>query len=196
MNSRINQIICDYTSGDVSVEETSRKLIEEKAGFTFVPGKNYLTEEEIASTHVGKNQTDVTGYGLLDTGTGTLDKVRVVKGKLQGGAINTVGENGVPNEHDVVYIGGQIWQVFGDMLGEVASKEAPWWAPLHTFVGAVAWQEELKKYIPERKMVYDRPIYHGQEVVKGSIRYIYAEDGSCKYQPKSMFEYDKDHGRA
>lgn len=56
MNSRINQIICDYTSGDVSVEETNRKLIEEKAGFTFVPGKNHLTEEEIASTHVGKNK--------------------------------------------------------------------------------------------------------------------------------------------
>lgn len=196
MSSRINQIICDYTSGDVSVEETNRRLVEEKAGFTFVPGKNCLSEEEIASTHVGNNPADATGYGLLDTGTGTLDKVQVVKGKLQGGAINTVGEDEVPNEHDVVYIGGQIWQVLGDMLGEVASKEAPWWAPLHTFVGAVAWQEELKKYIPEKEMVYDRPKYHGQEVVKGSIRYIYAKDGSCKYQPKSMFEYDKDHGRA
>ena len=55
--------------------------------------------------------------------------------------------------------------------------------------------EEIDKYIPEKDMVYNRPKYHGQEVVKGALRYIYAEDGSCKYQPKSMADYDKDHGR-
>ena len=55
--------------------------------------------------------------------------------------------------------------------------------------------EEIDKYIPEKDMVYNRPKYHGVDVVKGSLRYIYAEDGSCKYQPKSMADYDKDHGR-
>ena len=54
---------------------------------------------------------------------------------------------------------------------------------MHTFAGAVAWQEEIDKYIPEQDMVYNRPKYHGQEVVKGALRYIYAEDGACKYQP-------------
>lgn len=76
-----------------------------------------------------------------------------------------------------------------------APVETPWWASMHTFTGAVAWQEEIDKYIPEQDMVYNRPKYHGQEVVKGALRYIYAEDGSCKYQPKSMADYDKDHGR-
>ena len=43
--------------------------------------------------------------------------------------------------------------------------------------------------------MFNRPKYHGVEVVKGAIRYIYAEDGTAKYQPKSMRDYDKDHGR-
>ena len=55
--------------------------------------------------------------------------------------------------------------------------------------------EEIDKYIPEKDMVYNRPKYHGQNVVKGALRYLYAEDGTCKYQPKSMADYDKDHGR-
>ena len=76
-----------------------------------------------------------------------------------------------------------------------APVETPWWASMHTFAGAVAWQEEIDKYIPEKDMVYNRPKYHGQNVVKGALRYLYAEDGTCKYQPKSMADYDKDHGR-
>lgn len=191
----INQIINDYTSGKTPVEETNATLKEAGAGFHFEPGQNTLTPEEIAATHVGPRPSDATGYGLMDSGTGTLDKVQVKKGKLLSGPVNTVGADGMPNEKDIVYIGGQMWQVYGDELGNVAPKEAPWWAPMHTFTRAVPWQDELPKYIPEKEMIFERPKYHGQEVVRGSIRYLYAEDGSCQYQPKSMFEYDKDHGR-
>ena len=88
-----------------------------------------------------------------------------------------------------------MWQVYGDELGGLAPEKDPWWAPLHTFAGAVDWQDELPPYIPEKDMVYNRPKYHGQNVVKGALRYLYAEDGTCKYQPKSMADYDKDHGR-
>lgn len=195
MNKTINDIINDYTSGKTPVEDTNTALKGAGAGFSFQPGKNTLTAEEIAATHVGPRPNDATGYGLMSSGTGTMDKVHVVKGKLQGGAVNTVGSDGMPNECDIVYIGGQVWQVYGDELGNLAPEKAPWWASMHTFTGAVAWQEEIDKYIPEQDMVYNRPKYHGQEVVKGALRYIYAEDGSCKYQPKSMADYDKDHGR-
>lgn len=191
----INDIIKNYTSGKASVEETNAALKEAGAVFHFEPGQNALAAEEIAATHVGPRPSDATGYGLLDTGTGTLDKVHVMRGKVQGGAINTVGADGMPNEKDIIYIGGQTWQVYGDELGNLAPKEAPWWSPMHTFAGAVVWQDELPKYIPEKEMIFERPKYHGQEVVKGALRYLYAEDGSCQYQPKSMFEYDKDHGR-
>ena len=81
--------------------------------------------------------------------------------------------------------------------GFIPAKEGePWWAPMHTFTGAVRWQDELERYIPEKEMVYNRPKYHGVTVVKGGLRYLYAEDGRCKYQPKSMADYDRDHGRA
>ena len=185
-------IIKNYTTGKVSLEDTNKALKE--FGLSIVPGKNELTEDEIRSTTVGKYPNMANGYGLLSTGTGTMDKVHVVNGKVQGGAVNTV-VNGKPNEYDLVYIGGQTWQVFGDQLGEIAPKDAPWWAPLHTFVGHVAWQDEVSQYIPEYDMVYNRPKYHGQEVVKGAIRYKYADNGTCKYQPKSMADYDKAHGR-
>ena len=109
MNNTINTIINGYTSGKVSVEETNKALANANAGFSFQPGKNALTADEIASTKVGKLPSDVTGYGLLSTGTGTMDKVHVVNGKVQGGAVNTV-VNGKPNEYDLVYIGGQTWQ--------------------------------------------------------------------------------------
>lgn len=83
-----------------------------------------------------------------------------------------------------------------DKEGSVpAKKETPWWASMHTFTGAVDWEDELCQYIPDKDMVFNRPKYHGVEVVKGSIRYIYAENGKCKYQPKSMKDYDNDHGR-
>ncbi len=88
--------------------------------------------------------------------------------------------------------------------GFIPAKQGdPWWAPMHTFTGAVRWQDELERYIdeleryiPETEMVYNRPKYHGVTVVKGGLRYIYAEDGRAKYQPKSMADYDRDHGRA
>ena len=98
----------------------------------------------------GARPGDVTGYGLMSSGTGTMDKVHVVKGKLQGGAINMVGSDGMPNECDIVYIGGQVWQVYGDELGNLAPEKAPWWASMHTFTGAVAWQRKSISTSPKR----------------------------------------------
>lgn len=193
--SKINEIINDYTSGKTPVEETNAALKEACAGFHFEPGRNTLTAEEIAATVGGPRPQDADGWGLLDTGTGTLDNVQVKKGKLMGGPVNTVGPDGMPNEKDLVYIGGQTWQVYGDTLGAVLDEDEPWWVAYRHFVNPVDWREELPQYIPEKEMIFDRAKYHGVEVVRGSIRYLYAEDGSCQYQPESMFEYDKDHGR-
>lgn len=191
----IDEIIRDYTTGKEPTEAVNAALEAAGAGFSFHPGQNALTAEEIEKTTVGVLPSMANGWGLLDSGTGTMDKVRVVGGKLQGGPINTIGADGLPHELDLVYIGGQVWQVYGDELGNRAPKEAPWWAPLHIFAGAVAWYQELSQYIPERDMIYNRTKYHGQEVVKGALRYLYAEDGTAQYQPKSMRDYDRDHGR-
>ena len=192
--SKINESVSDYTSGKVDVEATNAALKAAGAGFSFVPGQNALTKEEIEATTVGSSPSDANGYGYFDDGI-SKTKVKVTNGKLNS-KMNTVDANGVPNEVDYVYIGGKTYQVYGDKLGEVAPKGEPWWVPYHTFTGHVAWQDELDKYIPDEDMMFNRPKYHGVEVVKGAIRYIYAEDGTAKYQPKSMRDYDEDHGRS
>lgn len=190
----INDIIKDYTSGKASVEETNAALQAAGAGFHFEPGQNALTAEEIAATVGGPRPQDADGYGILDDGIGP-QKCQVRDGVLVGGAVNQVNADGSTSMTVYVHIGGYTWEIYGDKLGEPEAEEAPWWAPYHTFVGAVDWQDELPKYIPDWEMVHERAKYHGVEVVKGAIRYIYAEDGSAQYQPKSMRDYDRDHGR-
>ena len=196
MSNKINDIIRDYTSGKILAPEANAALKAAGATFHLEPGKNTLTAEELRDAVGGPRPQDADGWGLLDTGTGTLDRCRVERGTLPGGAINQVLADGTTSMTAYVTIGGYTWEVYGDALGEVRGEGEPWWAPMHTFVGAVDWQDELPKYIPDWEMVHERAKYHGVEVVKGGLRYIYAEDGFCKWQPKSMHDYDVDHGRA
>ena len=69
--NKINEIMTAYTSGKKSLEDTNAALKDAGAGFHLDPMHNKLTAEKIAA-----------GYGLLDTGTGTLDVVQVRNGKL------------------------------------------------------------------------------------------------------------------
>ena len=69
----MTEILNKYTAGQTTLEETNAALAEMDAGIHLEPGKNELTAEETAN-----------GYGLLDTGTGTLDKVEVRDGHLVG----------------------------------------------------------------------------------------------------------------
>lgn len=65
------KIIADYTTGGISLEEANRRLAEAKAGFVIDPDRCKLTREMIEQ-----------GWGLLDTGTGTLDPVQVRDNEL------------------------------------------------------------------------------------------------------------------
>lgn len=112
----INEIIADYTSGKATVEETNAALKEAKANFHFEPGKNVLTEEEIRATTVGNYPDMANGYGLLDSGTGSMEKVHVVNGKLDF-PVNQVEEDGSTNMLAYVHICGKVFEVFGDTLG-------------------------------------------------------------------------------
>lgn len=70
---KINDILMKYTAGEMALEDANKALKEAKAGFHLDPKKNELTEEEI------KNGT----AGLLDTGTVTLDKVKIDPAKME-----------------------------------------------------------------------------------------------------------------
>ena len=81
--SIIAEIIGKYTAGEKTLEETNAALAEMDAGIHLEPGKNELTAEETAAAKA-ETAANANGFGLLDTGTGTLDKVEVRDGHLVG----------------------------------------------------------------------------------------------------------------
>ena len=77
----MTEILNKYTAGQTTLEETNAALAEMGADIHLEPGKNELTAEETAAAKADSAAT-ANGYGLLDTGTGTLDKVQVKDGQL------------------------------------------------------------------------------------------------------------------
>ncbi len=92
---QINEIIRDYTTGEKTLEEANEALAALPGGLYIDPQKNVIKPGE------------ENAYGLLDTGTGSLDKVRVKGGKL----VYSVG-----NMPARVYFKGKCYEVKGDTL--------------------------------------------------------------------------------
>ncbi len=67
-----HEIIMKFTTGEKTLVETNTDLARIGAGFYLDINKHLLTEDEI------KNGT----AGLLDTGTGSMDKVHIANGEL------------------------------------------------------------------------------------------------------------------
>ena len=81
--SKTTEIIDKYTAGEATLEETNAALAELGAGIHLEPGKHELSAEETAAAKA-ETAANANGFGLLDTGTGTLDKVEVRDGHLVG----------------------------------------------------------------------------------------------------------------
>ena len=71
MTTNTTEIIADYTTGNISLEEANRRLAEAGASFVLDPDRCKLNPDMIEQ-----------GWGLLDTGTGTLDPVQVRDNEL------------------------------------------------------------------------------------------------------------------
>lgn len=67
----INEILSAYTHGEFTLEKANEELKNVGATFHIDPNKNALSKEEIKL-----------GFGLLDTGTGYMDKALMVGGQL------------------------------------------------------------------------------------------------------------------
>ena len=107
--SKTFEIISKYTSGEKTLEETNAELKKMKAGFYLNPAKNVLTPDEV------NNGT----AGLLDTGTGTLDKVVVDPEKMElAHAVNEVNADSTTNMYAVCIIKGKTYEVKGRKLVE------------------------------------------------------------------------------
>ena len=79
---KITKILLDYTSGKTPLEETNRALEDAGSDIRLNPAKNLFTPEELLATHTGETPEEAEGYGLLDTGTGSMEKVHVTAGVL------------------------------------------------------------------------------------------------------------------
>lgn len=118
----INEILKDYTTGEADLEETNAALKEAGATYHLEPGRNELTEEDRRETSVGYYPYQANGWGLLDTGTGSLDKVHVVVGRLDH-AINEVLPDGRANMPAYVTICGKTYEVLGNKLAETPEDD-------------------------------------------------------------------------
>ena len=104
----IEEIILNYTKGEKDLPETNEALKEAGSNIYLNPDRNKLTEEEKRSTTVGYYPDQANGYGLMDHGVGSLEKVHVVNGK-------TVDVN-MGAEIAYVYIAGKKYELKGDTL--------------------------------------------------------------------------------
>ena len=112
-----DQVIDIYKKeGTEAAEDVNAVLKKLGVGMHFEPGKQIITPEELMETTVGAVASKANGYGMLDTGTGYMDKVKVVNGKLVNGAINQVMPDGSTNMYAVVYILDRKYEVKGDTL--------------------------------------------------------------------------------
>ena len=116
----IHEIVEDYTAGEADLEATNAALAEAGAAFSFRPGQNVITDEDRKQTVVGYYPEQANGYGLLDTGTGSMEKVKVAGGRLEY-PVNQVQPDGGTNMAAYVIICGKTYRVFGDTLGEARS---------------------------------------------------------------------------
>ena len=101
------EILKKYTAGAATLDETNDALKEAGAGFHLEQCRHKLTNDEKQATFVGE-LPEVRGFGLLDTGTGTLDKVEVQEGRLVNMSCG--------NMPALCIIGGRIFNVEGSQL--------------------------------------------------------------------------------
>ena len=111
-----DQVIDIYKKeGAEAAEDVNAALKKLGVGLSFQPGKQIITPEELMETTVGAVAAKANGYGMLDTGTGFEEKVKVVNGKLAH-PVNQVMADGKTNMYAVVYILDRKYEVKGDTL--------------------------------------------------------------------------------
>ena len=94
-NPEIAKVFEEIDNGTITLEEANKRLFEAGAPYSLNPWKN----------KIGRNEN---GVGLLDTGTGSYDKVEVRAGRLV--------EADCGDMVAFCLIGGKTYRVCGDKL--------------------------------------------------------------------------------
>lgn len=79
---KATEIILSYSKGEITVEEANKRLAECTVGLRLDPMKNAITGAEMAQTHSDGTPAGTSGYGFMDHGIGTPEKMHVTAGKL------------------------------------------------------------------------------------------------------------------
>ena len=103
-----NEILNKYTTGEMTLPEATEALKEADSDLYLDPNRNVITPEELAETRVGMTPDEANGYGLMEHGAGSLEKVHVVGGR-------TVDVD-MGQEAAYVYIAGHKYRLRGDVL--------------------------------------------------------------------------------
>ena len=112
--TQMEEILRAYTRGEASLEETNAALKKAGAGLRLDPQRCRIAPEEGAVLNE-KGQPE--GWGLLDTGTGSMEKVEIRDGRLEQ-PVNQVLPDGSVNMTAFVLAGGRRYAVRGDELTE------------------------------------------------------------------------------
>lgn len=104
-NPEIAKVFEEIDNGTITLEEANKRLKAAGAPYHLSPWKN----------RIGRNED---GVGLLYTGTGTPDKVKVVNGELEFD-VNQVNPDGTTNMYATVEYEGKKYEVKGRKLVEI-----------------------------------------------------------------------------
>lgn len=107
---QLKEILSKFSAGELTLESANNALANAGAGFHLDPRKNLLSEEEKHATTVGYYPEQANGYGFLDTGTGSLDKVQIQNGRLMNCDCGDL--------YALVAIAGKTYRVKGQFLTE------------------------------------------------------------------------------
>ena len=105
-----NEILNKYTTGEMTLPEANEALKEADSDLYLDPNRNVITPEELAETRAGETPDEANGWGILDHGVGSLEKVHVVNGR-------TVDVD-MGQETAYVYMAGKRYRLRGDVLTE------------------------------------------------------------------------------
>lgn len=104
----LEKTLLDYTKGEKTLEETNKALKDMGSNIYLNPARNLFSAQELMETRVGDTPDEANGYGLLDHGVGSMEKVHVVDGKTP--------DVNMGEETAFVYIGGECYRLRGDTL--------------------------------------------------------------------------------
>ncbi len=111
MAMSVNEIMQEYSKGTIGLADANRMLKEaSKFGLQIDPYKNVLTASEAAEIVVSNDPTKCSGYGFMNHGIGTPEKMHLKNGKFD---YDTGFDE---STRAVFYIGGKMFRVMHDHI--------------------------------------------------------------------------------